>query len=308
MRHWPLWPVSFNSLKSFDLPKLTSFTAGENSFEKTNSLNLTGFIQFIQFIRSPSIDNIHHRKWLIQIYNLTQLDQFDWLHSFHSIFLNCHPSPSDRTHSHKQINSLWIVSLIPHHQFDLPQLTNLISLINSINPINLQIQSRFNQTFSIPSSSTALIWGQRLFIPLHSIACHEEYTLNQITQSIFQTSPISPQEFTHSTTPLISLLRVFLISHHHTMLPNWRCSESEADRWRRHLQSFYPVVDLIWIWIDIPHEASTASFSVIGLPSLHKVIIEDGNANDDSSLVNISSVVMNSIELNWLMIWSSWIE
>ena len=224
------------------------------------------------------------------------------------IFLNCHPSPSDRTHSHKQINSLWTVSLIPHHQFDLPQLTNLISLINSINPINLQIQSRFNQTFSIPSSSTALIWGQWLFIPLHSIACHEEYTLNQITQSIFQTSPISPQEFTHSTTSLISLLRVFLISHHHTMLPNWRCSESEADRWRRHLQSFYPVVDLIWIWLDTPHEASTASFSVIGLPSLQKVIIEDGNANDDSSLVNISSVVMNSIELNWLMIWSSWIE
>ena len=51
---WPVWLIWFNS---FDLPQLTAFTTGENSFYKTTSLSLTSLIDLIQLIGSYSINS-----------------------------------------------------------------------------------------------------------------------------------------------------------------------------------------------------------------------------------------------------------
>ena len=123
---WLVWLIWFNSL---DLPQLTTFTTGYQSFYKTTSLSLTSLIDLIQFIRSSSIDNIHSRIEFILVNNIIEFDQCDWFDSTHVIFLNWQHSLQERIHSLQQPPSPSPVRSLSHsHQMFLSLTANTQSL------------------------------------------------------------------------------------------------------------------------------------------------------------------------------------
>ena len=118
-----LYQVPMLIVLLWDLPQLTTFTTGEDSFYETRSLSLDSMMIDNWLIWSSLSHHIHYRRFVIQWNKKFEFIKCDDIWLIDLIFLNSLHSLQDHVHSKKQ--EVWVCQVWWYmiDWFDLPNLT-----------------------------------------------------------------------------------------------------------------------------------------------------------------------------------------